>query len=80
MKCDAKKLDKFNMIADESGQKTKKLLKKYVSQASWCHTPVTPALRRQRQKDREFKASLSYMARPCLKKKKKNLQNNKNKF
>jgi hypothetical protein len=30
--------------------------------------PASPALGRQRQEDLEFKASLSYTARPCLKK------------
>jgi hypothetical protein len=29
--------------------------------------PITPALRRQRQEDCEFKVSLGYIARPCLK-------------
>jgi hypothetical protein len=37
------------------------------SWAWWC-IPVIPALKRWKQKDQEFKASMSYMARPCLKK------------
>jgi hypothetical protein len=36
--------------------------------------PVTPALRRLRQKDHEFEVSLGYIARSCLEK-----QTNKNK-
>jgi hypothetical protein len=32
--------------------------------------PVIPALRRLKQEDCEFKASLSYIVRLCLKKKK----------
>jgi hypothetical protein len=39
------------------------------------HTPVIPALR-LRQEDNEFKANLGFMARLCLKKKKKNLEGN----
>jgi hypothetical protein len=33
--------------------------------------PVIPALRNLRWEDREFKASLGYIATPCLKRKKK---------
>jgi hypothetical protein len=35
------------------------------------YTPVIPAFRRPKQKNPKFKASLGYLARPCLKKKKK---------
>jgi hypothetical protein len=37
---------------------------------SWL-VPVIPALRRMRREDDEFQASLGYIVRPCLKKKKK---------
>jgi hypothetical protein len=40
------------------------------------HTPVTPKLEKLRQEDHEFKPSLSYIARHCLK---NNNNNNKNK-
>jgi hypothetical protein len=35
----------------------------------WWHTPKIPAFRRLRQEDHEFKTSLGYTARPCLKNK-----------
>jgi hypothetical protein len=35
--------------------------------------PITAALRKVRQKDLEFKASLGYIVRPYLKKKKKKI-------
>jgi hypothetical protein len=34
---------------------------------SWLHKPIIPALRRLRQENHEFKFSLGYKARPCLK-------------
>jgi hypothetical protein len=39
----------------------------------WC-TPVFPALGRLRQDDHEFETTLDYVARPCLKKKKKKMK------
>jgi hypothetical protein len=47
-----------------------------VSQARW-YKPITSALRRLRQEDCEFKASLDYIVRPCLKKKIKTNNNKK---
>jgi hypothetical protein len=38
-----------------------------MSNPAWRHTPVIPALGRQRQEDHEF--SLDSIARPCVKKK-----------
>jgi hypothetical protein len=35
---------------------------------AWWYTPVIPELRRLRQVDGKFAASLSYTVRPCLKK------------
>jgi hypothetical protein len=35
----------------------------------WHCTPIIPALRKVRQEDCEFKASLGYTAKPCFKKK-----------
>jgi predicted SprT family Zn-dependent metalloprotease len=37
----------------------------------WCHMPAMLEFRRLRQKNCEFKASLDYVVRPCLRKKKK---------
>jgi hypothetical protein len=37
--------------------------------------PIIPALRRPRQEDHEFEASLCYIARPCLKTNKKQTNN-----
>jgi hypothetical protein len=41
---------------------------------AWWDTSVSPALRRWRQEDQEFKTSLGYRIRPCLKKKKKKVR------
>jgi hypothetical protein len=41
----------------------------YINQVQG-HTPVIPALRRLRQEDLEFKVSLGYAGRHCLRKKK----------
>jgi hypothetical protein len=35
---------------------------------AWWYTPAIPALRRLSQEDLEFKVSLGYIVRPCLKK------------
>jgi hypothetical protein len=37
---------------------------------AWWYIPVIPALRRLRQEDYEYEASLNYIAKFCLKKKK----------
>jgi hypothetical protein len=38
---------------------------------AWQHTPVISGLGRLRHKDHKFKASLGYITKPCLTKKKK---------
>lgn len=38
---------------------------------AWWRTPVSPKPRRLQQEDLEFKANLSYTARPCLTKRSK---------
>jgi hypothetical protein len=48
------------------------------SQVCWC-LPVIPALRRLRQEDHEFLASLGYIARLCLKNKNKKKKERKEK-
>jgi hypothetical protein len=47
------------------------ILKNQDKTHAWWFTPIIPALRRLRQEDHEFKASLGYIARPCLKNKPK---------
>jgi hypothetical protein len=43
------------------------------------YTPVVPALRRLRQENCEFQASLDYIVKPCLKKNKTNKTKKKGK-
>jgi hypothetical protein len=51
------------MISSSLGRKN--------SSQAWCHTHVTPELRRLRQKDQAFEASLSSTGKSCLRKKTK---------
>jgi hypothetical protein len=44
----------------------------------WQSMPVVPAFQRLRQENRKFRASLSYIAKPCVKREKAK-QNNKTK-
>jgi hypothetical protein len=37
---------------------------------TWWHMPIIPALGRLKQEDHKFEASLGYIVRSCLKKKK----------
>jgi hypothetical protein len=41
---------------------------KIISHWVWWGTPVSPALRRLKQEDHKFKATLDYIVRPCLRK------------
>jgi hypothetical protein len=50
-----------------------RLLKKKPDSCMWWYMPVTPAFGRLRQEDREFQANIVYIAKPCLKKKKRSL-------
>jgi hypothetical protein len=45
--------------------------KKQGAEPAWCYTPAIPKLRKLRQENCYFEASLGYIWRPCLKKKKK---------
>jgi hypothetical protein len=45
----------------------------------WWYTSIIPAVRRLRQEDLEFKASLGYTAKPCLKKENKKKRKEKEK-